>query len=71
VTSTLAGRSHKNLLEERKPSHRFAKDDSVVTTIHYGLIVAGSTIAVIAVMNDPGTQRDTTFNSISSGLEGQ
>jgi Flp pilus assembly pilin Flp len=67
-----AERSHENLFEElARALSWFAKDDSVITTTHYGLIVAGTTIAVIAVVPDPGAQLNTTFNSVSLELEGQ
>ena len=35
----------------------------------YGLIAAGISIAIIAVVNTLGTQLNTTFNSISSQLK--
>jgi pilus assembly protein Flp/PilA len=48
----------------------FVNDDSGATAIEYGLIVAGISIAIIAVVNGLGTQLSSTFNSISTQLGG-
>jgi pilus assembly protein Flp/PilA len=48
---------------------RFLKDDSGATAIEYGLIAAGISIAIIAVVNTLGTQLNTTFTNISSQLK--
>jgi pilus assembly protein Flp/PilA len=47
---------------------RFIKDDSGATAIEYGLIAAGISVAIIAVVNGLGTKLNTTFSSISSQL---
>ena len=47
---------------------RFAKDESGATAIEYGLIAAGISVAIIAVVNGLGTKLNTTFGSISSQL---
>ncbi|MGD0334984.1 MAG: Flp family type IVb pilin [Xanthobacteraceae bacterium] len=47
---------------------RFMKDESGATAIEYGLIAAGISVAIIAVVNGLGTKLNTTFNSISSQL---
>jgi pilus assembly protein Flp/PilA len=47
---------------------RFLKDISGATAIEYGLIAAGISIAIIAVVNGLGTQLNTKFASISSQL---
>jgi pilus assembly protein Flp/PilA len=47
---------------------RFVKDESGATAIEYGLIAAGISIAIIAVVNGLGTKLNTTFGSISSQL---
>ena len=47
----------------------FAKDQSGATAIEYGLIAAGISIAIIAVVNGLGTQLNTTFSSISTQLK--
>ena len=48
---------------------RFVKDNSGATAIEYGLIAAGISIAIIAVVNGLGTQLNTTFSSISTQLK--
>jgi len=47
---------------------RFVKDESGATAIEYGLIAAGISIAIIAVVNGLGTKLNTTFGSVSSQL---
>jgi pilus assembly protein Flp/PilA len=47
---------------------RFMKDDSGATAIEYGLIAAGISVAIIAIVNSLGTQLNTKFTSISSQL---
>jgi pilus assembly protein Flp/PilA len=49
--------------------NRFAKDQSGATAIEYGLIAAGISIAIIAVVTGLGTQLNTTFSSISTQLK--
>jgi pilus assembly protein Flp/PilA len=48
---------------------RFLKDDSGATAIEYGLIAAGISVAIIAVVNGLGTKQNTTYSSISSQLK--
>jgi pilus assembly protein Flp/PilA len=48
---------------------RFIKDQSGATAIEYGLIAAGISIAIIAVVNGLGTKLNGTFSSISSQLK--
>ena len=47
---------------------RFLKDNSGATAIEYGLIAAGISIAIIAVVQTVGTQLNVTFTSVSSAL---
>jgi pilus assembly protein Flp/PilA len=47
---------------------RFVKDESGATAIEYGLIAAGISVAIIAVVNSLGSQLKTTFTTISSQL---
>ena len=47
---------------------RFVKDNSGATAIEYGLIAAGISVAIIAVVNGLGTKLKTTFSSISTQL---
>ena len=48
---------------------RFAKDESGATAIEYGLIAAGISVAIIAVVNGLGTKLNSTFSSVSSALK--
>ena len=48
---------------------RFVKNDSGATAIEYGLIAAGISVAIIAVVNGLGTKLNTTFTSISTQLK--
>jgi pilus assembly protein Flp/PilA len=50
---------------------RFMKDDSGATAIEYGLIAAGISVAIIAVVNGLGSQLNSTFSTISSKLAAQ
>ena len=50
---------------------RFMNDDSGATAIEYGLIAAGISVAIIAVVNGLGTQLNTTFSTITSKLAAQ
>ena len=47
---------------------RFVKDDSGATAIEYGLIAAGISVAIIAVVNGLGTKLNTAFSSSSTQL---
>jgi pilus assembly protein Flp/PilA len=46
----------------------FVEDESGATAIEYGLIAAGISVAIIAVVNSLGSQLKTTFSTISSQL---
>jgi pilus assembly protein Flp/PilA len=48
---------------------RFLQNQTGATAIEYGLIAAGISIAIIAVVNGLGTQLNTSFSSISSQLK--
>ena len=48
---------------------RFLRNESGATAIEYGLIAAGISIAIIAVVNGLGTGLNTKFSSISSQLK--
>jgi pilus assembly protein Flp/PilA len=50
-------------------SARFVKDESGATAIEYGLIAAGISLAIIAVVNGLGTKLNTNFTSISTSLK--
>jgi len=47
---------------------RFLKDESGATAIEYGLIAAGISVAIIAVVNGIGTTLNGKFSSINSQL---
>lgn len=47
---------------------RFIKDESGATAIEYGLIAAGISVAIIAVVNGLGTKLSTTFSNVKNGL---
>jgi pilus assembly protein Flp/PilA len=47
---------------------RFVKDDSGATAIEYGLIAAGISVAIIAVINGLGSTLNTKFGLIKTGL---
>ena len=47
---------------------RFLEDESGATAIEYGLIAAGISIAIIAVVQSIGTNLNATFNKISTEL---
>lgn len=46
----------------------FAACESGATAIEYGLIAAGISVAIIAVVNGLGTKLNTSFTSISTKL---
>jgi pilus assembly protein Flp/PilA len=47
---------------------RFLADKSGATAIEYGLIAAGISVAIIAVVNSLGTSLKNTFSNVSSKL---
>jgi pilus assembly protein Flp/PilA len=47
----------------------FLRNESGATAIEYGLIAAGISVAIIAVVNGLGTKLHTTFSSISTQLK--
>ena len=48
---------------------RFVKDESGATAIEYGLIAAGISLAIIAVVNGLGSTLNAKFTSINSSLK--
>ena len=48
---------------------RFVKDESGATAIEYGLIAAGISLAIIAVVNGLGTNLNDKFTSINTSLK--
>jgi len=47
---------------------RFVRDESGATAIEYGLIAAGISVAIIAVVNTLGGQLGNTFTNVSNSL---
>jgi pilus assembly protein Flp/PilA len=48
---------------------KFSADENGAAAIEYGLLAAGIAVAIIAVVAALGTQLNTTFTSVSSGLK--
>jgi pilus assembly protein Flp/PilA len=48
---------------------RFVKDDLAAVAIEYGLIAAGISIAIIAVVTGIGTNLNAKFNTIFNQLK--
>ena len=47
----------------------FFKDETAATAIEYGLIAAGISVAIIAVVQGLGTNLKNTFSSVSTALK--
>jgi pilus assembly protein Flp/PilA len=48
---------------------RFVKDESGATAIEYGLIAAGISVAIIAVVQGIGSKLNTTFTSVQTAIK--
>jgi pilus assembly protein Flp/PilA len=48
---------------------RFAHDERGVTAVEYGLIAAGISVAIIAIVQGMGTKLNTTFTDVSAALK--
>ncbi|WP_291867841.1 Flp family type IVb pilin [Bradyrhizobium sp.] len=48
---------------------KFWNDESGATAIEYGLIAAGISLAIIAVVNGLGTTLNTKFGEINTSLK--
>jgi len=48
---------------------RFLADETAATAIEYGLIAAGISLAIIAIVNGLGANIKTKFTSINSSLK--
>jgi len=59
----LPGGTVKNILA------KFWADESAATAIEYGLIAAGISLAIIAVVNGLGTTLNTKFTSLNTSLK--
>jgi pilus assembly protein Flp/PilA len=52
-----------------KTFSKFIKNESGATAIEYGLIAAGISLAIIAVVNGLGTNLNDKFTSINTSLK--
>ena len=48
---------------------RFVQDESGATAVEYGLVAAGISVAIIAVMQGLGSKLNTTFTSVQTALK--
>ncbi len=48
---------------------RFIRDEAGATAIEYGLIAAGISVAIIAVVQGLGVNLNTTFGSVQTALK--
>ena len=48
---------------------KFQADENGAAAIEYGLLAAGIAVAIVAVVAALGTELNTTFTSVSSGLK--
>ena len=53
----------------KKVAVRFLKDEAGATAIEYGLIAAGISLAIIAIVNGIGGNLNTKFTAINSSLK--
>jgi pilus assembly protein Flp/PilA len=53
----------------KKLVSRFVSDDSGATAIEYGLIAAGISVAIIAVVNGVGDKVKTAFTNIQTQMK--
>jgi pilus assembly protein Flp/PilA len=53
----------------RQLTQRFLNDESGATAIEYGLIAAGISVAIIAVVNGVGTKVNAAFTSIQTQMK--
>ena len=51
--------------------NKFLHDESGATAIEYGLIAAGISVAIIAVVKGIGTKLNTAFTKVNTQLNGQ
>ena len=53
----------------KKLAARFLQDESGATAIEYGLIAAGISLAIIAVVNGLGSNLNDKFSTINGALK--
>jgi pilus assembly protein Flp/PilA len=49
--------------------YRFLHDEKAATAIEYGLIAAGISVAIIAVVNGLGTKLTATFQGVTDQMK--
>ena len=59
----------RSLIACMKMLRAFLADESGATAIEYGLIAAGISLAIIAIVNGLGTKLSTKFTSINTSLQ--
>jgi pilus assembly protein Flp/PilA len=52
-----------------KTTRKFLADEFGATAIEYGLIAAGISLAIIAIVNGLGSKLNTKFTSINNSLK--
>jgi len=52
--------------KDMPPYRNFLRDESGATAIEYGLIAAGISVAIVAVVNTLGGQVQNTFTTVST-----
>jgi pilus assembly protein Flp/PilA len=62
-------RNRLKAVKMRKKFFDFIADESGATAIEYGLIAAGISLAIIAVVNGLGTKLNTKFTAINNSLK--
>ena len=55
-------------MQPMKMLSRFFADESGATAIEYGLIAAGISVAIIAVVQGLGSKLNSTFTSVQNAL---
>jgi pilus assembly protein Flp/PilA len=69
-TEALVGQSRCGPMEPKMHKLlKFMKDESGATAIEYGLIAAGISVAIIAVVQGLGSKLNTTFTSVQTALK--
>lgn len=53
----------------RKIVTSFIRDESGATAIEYGLLAAGISVAIIAVVQGVGSKLNTTFTDVQTALK--
>jgi pilus assembly protein Flp/PilA len=54
---------------EMKYVLKFLRDESGATAIEYGLIAAGISVAIIAVLQGLGSKLNTTFSGVQTSIK--